>query len=73
MKINLDAAALEWQRKARRFAEDELIPFEVEAEMNEGRLPEDVSKRHKLIAIGSVIERIGSGKVGVIQPKVVFQ
>jgi alkylation response protein AidB-like acyl-CoA dehydrogenase len=41
----------EWQEKARRFAEEELIPCELEAEMNQGRLPPDVSKRHKEMAI----------------------
>jgi len=51
VKILLDATATEWQEKARRFAEEELIPFEVEAEMNGGMLPEDVSKRHKHRAI----------------------
>ncbi len=51
MKLNLDNTTLEWQEKARRFAEEELIPCELEAEMNGGRLPEDVSKRHKKIAI----------------------
>lgn len=34
------------QERARAFA-DELIPFEVEAEMNEGELPPDVVKRHR--------------------------
>src|SRR6185295_939017 len=33
------------QERARGFA-DELIPFEAEAEMNEGELPLDVVKRH---------------------------
>jgi acyl-CoA dehydrogenase len=47
----LDAAASDWQRKARRFAEEELIPFEVEAEMNGGVLPENVRKRHKQLAL----------------------
>lgn len=51
MKLNLDKTALEWQEKARRFAEEELIPHELEAEMNEGRLPPEVSKRHKKMAI----------------------
>ncbi len=51
MKIQLDDIALDWQDKARRFAEEELIPHEVEAEMNEGRLPEDISKAHKKRAI----------------------
>ena len=51
MKLNLDETCLEWQAKARRFAEEELIPFEVEAEMNGGRLPQEVSKRHRKLAI----------------------
>jgi alkylation response protein AidB-like acyl-CoA dehydrogenase len=51
MKLNLDATTREWQKKARQFAEDELIPREIEAEMNEGRLPADVSKRHKEMAV----------------------
>jgi acyl-CoA dehydrogenase len=51
MRIDHDQTTLEWQEKARRFAEDELIPFEVEAEMNNGRLPPEVTKRHKQRAI----------------------
>ena len=50
MKIHLDDTATAWQEKARRFAEEELIPFEVEAEMNGGRLPAEVAKRHKKMA-----------------------
>jgi alkylation response protein AidB-like acyl-CoA dehydrogenase len=51
LKLNLDKTTREWQEKARRFAEEELIPHEVDAEMNGGRLPADVSKRHKKRAI----------------------
>ena len=51
MILNLDKTALEWQEKAQRFAEEELIPCELEAEMNGGRLAADVSKRHKKMAI----------------------
>ena len=51
MKLNLDKTTLEWQEKARHFAEEELIPCELEAEMNRGRLEPDVSKRHKKLAI----------------------
>ena len=51
MKPNLDKTTLEWQEKARRFAEEELIPCELEAEMNRGRLGPDVSKWHKKLAI----------------------
>lgn len=51
MKLKLDSTAAAWAAKARRFAEEELIPCEVEAEMNGGRLPEDISKQHKKMAI----------------------
>jgi alkylation response protein AidB-like acyl-CoA dehydrogenase len=51
LKILLDKTAAEWQLKARRFAEEELIPFEVEAEMNGGALPDDVRRRHKKMAM----------------------
>ncbi len=51
MKIKLDSTAAEWQQKARDFAEQELIPCEVEAEMNGGSLPAEVCKRHKKRAI----------------------
>lgn len=51
MKLNLDKTSREWQEKARRFAQDELIPCELEAEMNAGRLAAEVSKRHKKMAI----------------------
>jgi acyl-CoA dehydrogenase len=51
MKIQLDETATQWQTRARQFAEDELIPFELEAEMNQGRLPPEVAGRHKKMAI----------------------
>jgi len=51
MDIALDATARDWRDRARRFADEELIPREVEAELNEGRLPPDVEKRHKRLAI----------------------
>ena len=35
------------QSRVRAFVDDELIPYEVEAEMNGGVLPDEVKKRHK--------------------------
>jgi len=32
-----------------------------------------VNRRREMIAIGTVVERIGSGGVGLVQPKVVFR
>jgi len=51
MKLNLDTTTQDWQKKASRFAVEELIPCELEAEMNQGRLAPGVSKRHKKMAI----------------------
>jgi len=51
LKLELDRSALEWQQKARDFAVDMLQPWEVEAEMNGGELPQDVRKLHKATAI----------------------
>jgi tRNA pseudouridine55 synthase len=41
-------------------------------EGNEGDWIKLVNQRRQLIAVGTVIERIGSGRVGVIQPRIVF-
>jgi alkylation response protein AidB-like acyl-CoA dehydrogenase len=51
VKLQLDTTTQEWQEKARQFAEEELIPCELEAEMNHGRLAPEVSKRHRKMAI----------------------
>src|SRR5687767_514316 len=51
MDIDLDATARDWRDRAFRFATEELIPREVEAELNEGRLPPEVEKRHKKLAV----------------------
>ncbi len=50
MQIELDAQALEWQGKARAFADEELIPWEIKAELNGGVLPREVRERHRRIA-----------------------
>jgi len=49
--IALDATAREWRERAFRFAIDELVPWEVEAELHEGRLPPEVEKRHRKLAV----------------------
>ena len=43
--------ALEWQIKIKKFVDDELIPWEVHAEKNEGELPKEIEKKHRDIAI----------------------
>jgi alkylation response protein AidB-like acyl-CoA dehydrogenase len=39
------------QERARRFVDEELIPHEVEAEMNGGRVPDDVRAHHHRLAV----------------------
>src|SRR5688500_1214709 len=51
MDIALDATTRDWRDRAFRFATEELIPREVEAELNEGRLPPELEKRHKKLAV----------------------
>jgi alkylation response protein AidB-like acyl-CoA dehydrogenase len=41
----------EIQERARRFVDEELIPHEVEAEMNGGRIPDEVRERHHRLAV----------------------
>lgn len=51
MNIELDELSLDWQRKAREFADDYLQPHEVEAELNNGELPADIKARNAARAI----------------------
>ena len=51
MEIQLTEAAREWQQKARAYADEFLLPHEVEAELNGGLLPDEIAKRNKDRAI----------------------
>ena len=51
MKLELSESALQWQAIAREYADEYLQPHEVEAELNEGVLPVDISERNKKRAI----------------------
>jgi acyl-CoA dehydrogenase len=51
MHIRLDNEAVRWREHAARFATEELIPWEVAAELNGGALPAEVKARHKQRAI----------------------
>jgi alkylation response protein AidB-like acyl-CoA dehydrogenase len=47
MPYPLPPSARAWQEKVRAFVRGELIPYEVEAEMNGGELPPEIRKRHR--------------------------
>jgi acyl-CoA dehydrogenase len=54
MHIELDETTLEWKKKVRTFVEEILVPCEVDAEMNQGRLAPAIAKGHhdRAIALG---------------------
>jgi acyl-CoA dehydrogenase len=49
--IELSESALKWQAIARKYADEYLLPHEVEAELNNGELPAEITRRNKLRAI----------------------
>lgn len=51
MELSLDGSVTEWQAKARAFAEQELQPWELEAEFNNGVIPAEVRQRHRQLAV----------------------
>ena len=55
MSYELPAEALQWRRKVRAFVDSELQPLELQAEMNEGRIPAETRKRHEKFAIDAGI------------------
>ena len=51
MRIELSKQAQQWQAIAREYADEYLLPHEVEAELNEGELPAALTARNKARAI----------------------
>ncbi|MDJ0905687.1 MAG: acyl-CoA dehydrogenase family protein [Woeseiaceae bacterium] len=51
MKIELGESALKWQAIAREYADEYLQPHEVDAELNDGVLPGEITRRNKARAI----------------------
>jgi acyl-CoA dehydrogenase len=47
LSLSLSDEERDIRQKARTFVDEELIPYEVEAEMNGGRLPGEVKERHR--------------------------
>ena len=47
MHIELSKSAIEWQKKAREYADEYLQPYEIQAELNDGKLPANIVNRQK--------------------------
>ena len=58
MSFALPREAIVWRSRVRAFVDQELQPFEVEAEMNAGRISPDLRKRHEKFAIDAGITRM---------------
>lgn len=54
----LSDSAKAWAARLRRFVDEELIPWEVEAELNEGRIPAEAGERHAHLAIEMGLPRM---------------
>ena len=62
MYSGMTPRALNWQKKIKKFVNDELIPWEVHAEKNNGELPKDIEKKHRDIAISLGLPGMGISK-----------
>lgn len=51
MEINLNQNTKKWQKVAREYADNFLQPHEVQAELNHGELPQEITKRNKERAV----------------------
>ena len=51
MDVMLNESASTWRDRARAFVDEELIPWEVHAEMHAGELPREIAARHARIAV----------------------
>ncbi len=47
MELELNKQTKKWQKIARDYADEYLQPHEVEAELNSGELPNEITKRNK--------------------------
>ncbi|WP_119389844.1 acyl-CoA dehydrogenase family protein [Taklimakanibacter lacteus] len=58
MTFSLPPEAAQWRDKVRQFVDSELQPFELEAEMHEGRIPEAARKAHEKTCIAMGVTRM---------------
>jgi acyl-CoA dehydrogenase len=79
MSLRVAGVDRQVQARARDFVDDELIPFEVEAEMNSGELPAEVKDRHRRrarelgLAAMNMPSELGGGGLSVFQQALVSE
>lgn len=62
MQIQHSQSTLEWQRKIRQFVDEHLIPWEVEAELNNGVIPTEISAKMQATAVGLGLSKMDAPK-----------
>lgn len=63
MSFLLPPSARDWREKVRRFVDTEILPYEVEAELNDGEIPPAVVARHERMAIEIGLSRLDAPPV----------
>ncbi len=58
MSFALPPSAVEWRERVRRFVDAELIPHEIEAELNGGELAPELHARHERLALEIGLSRL---------------
>jgi alkylation response protein AidB-like acyl-CoA dehydrogenase len=62
MTFTLPDEARRWRDKVKAFVDEELVPLEIEAEMNDGRLGEEALRRHERLAVEMGLPRLDAPK-----------
>jgi len=79
MYSGMTPKALEWQIKIKKFVNDELIPWEVHAEKNDGELPKEIEKKHRDLAISlglpgmGVTKKIGGLGLSMFEQMIIWE
>ena len=64
MYSGMTPSTYSWQKKIRKFVNEELIPWEVHAEMNNGEIPKEIENKHRKIAASFGLSGMGVSKEG---------
>ena len=62
MYSGMTPSAYSLQKKIRKFVNEELIPWEVHAEMNKGEIPKEIENKHRKIAASFGLSGMGISK-----------
>tara|TARA_Y100000590_G_scaffold222430_2_gene251729 strand:- start:1194 stop:2372 length:1179 start_codon:yes stop_codon:yes gene_type:complete len=79
MYSGMTSSAIEWQKKIRKFVDEELIPWEIHAELNNGEIPEEIEKKHINIAKSyglagmGILKKDGGLGLGMFEQMIIWE